>query len=177
MGLQLLDTTSGDTRGVTLTFLRDELLYDIRNYAYVEGDVMPEGGEHNRHQTIDIGESGNVDRVTRLLDLVHQECVNMLYPFTKANVDDEETRSDVLEETPTYVISMSVPSDFSKTTADYLEKLIHEFMVYRVLADWLSITNPNAGERWRLRAEDALSKLKEVRNMAYGKARLRTRPF
>lgn len=177
MGLQLLNTTSENTQSVTLTFLRDELLYDIRNYAYVEGDVMPEGSEHNRHQTIDIGEKGNVDRVTRLLDLVHQECVNILYPFTKTNVDDEEVRSDVLEETPTYVISMSVPSDFSKTTVDYLEKLIHEFMVYRVLADWLSITNPTAAERWALKAEDILAKLKDLKTLCYGKARLKMRPF
>ena len=31
-----------DKRVVRLKFLRDQLLYDIKNYAYVDGDVMGE---------------------------------------------------------------------------------------------------------------------------------------
>lgn len=31
----------GSTLKVTLTFKRDQLLYDIKNYAYVESHVMP----------------------------------------------------------------------------------------------------------------------------------------
>ena len=31
-----------DKRVVRLKFLRDQLLYDIKNYAYVEADVMGE---------------------------------------------------------------------------------------------------------------------------------------
>ena len=61
-------------KSVRLTFKREELLYDIRNNAYVEGDVMQVNDAHDRHQVQDIGEEGNIDRVTRVLDLAHAEC-------------------------------------------------------------------------------------------------------
>ena len=38
---------------VTLTFNRRELLYDIGNYSWVEGDVMKVEDEHERHPVID----------------------------------------------------------------------------------------------------------------------------
>ena len=71
------------TKTVKMTFKREELLYDIRNNAYVEGDVMQAKTEHDRHQVQDIGEDGNIDRVTRLLDLAHAECEEALFPYTK----------------------------------------------------------------------------------------------
>ena len=69
-----------DKRKVTLLFDREALFYDIANVAYVEGDVMQTENVHDKHQVIDIAEDGNVDRVTRLLDVAHATCVDFLYP-------------------------------------------------------------------------------------------------
>ena len=55
------------TKAVTLVFKREELLYDAENYSFVEGDIMQAEDEHARHQVFDIGQDGNVDRVTRIL--------------------------------------------------------------------------------------------------------------
>ena len=57
------------TKKITLRFKREELLYDCKNYAYVEGDVMKTDDAHDRHQVQDIAEVGNVDRLTRVFDL------------------------------------------------------------------------------------------------------------
>ena len=54
------------TKAVTLVFKREELLYDAENYSFVEGDIMQAEDEHARHQVFDIGQDGNVDRVTRI---------------------------------------------------------------------------------------------------------------
>lgn len=143
------------TNTATLTFYRKELLYDIRNVAYVEGDVMLTDDSHDRHQVQDIGEDGNVDRVTRVIDLVVAQARELLYPYTKSDVDDSEERDDELEEPEKYVIEMLLPDDFSKSTLTYLEKLIHEFIVYRVLADWMSIANvknPSSAQNWDAKA-------------------------
>ena len=101
---------------VRLKFLRKQLLYDIKNYAYIEADVMGEEKQHGQHVLAEIGEEGNVDRVSRILAVVHASIVELLYPWT-------------------------------------ISRLIHEYMVYRVLADWLSIMNPNAAANWAAKAE------------------------
>lgn len=151
-------------REVSLVFLRDELLYDIKNYAYIEGHVMGEEKQHAQHTLVEIGEAGNVDRVTRLLGLCHASVVEMLYPYTKIAVDDSYS-SDVLDERDEYVIEMVVPASMSRTTIDLLRHLIHEYMVCRVVADWLSITNAAAAEHWALKAAAAADEIEKAKNL------------
>ena len=190
--------TVARTKTVKLTFKREELLYDIRNNAYVEGDVMQAKTEHDRHQVQDIGEDGNIDRVTRVLDLAHAECAEALFPYTKENVeqetemDDTPTYVEPVEETPDeeftneipdakptgdYVIRLLVPDEYSKTTVRLIVRYIHEYMVCRVLADWLSITNPPATANWKEKQDEALEGMKEAVNFRTGRVRRTQTPF
>lgn len=142
-------SSSSDNRIVTLKFKRSELLYDVSNYSFVEADILPQDAEHVKHQVFDIVQDGNVDRVTRIINLAISECVEMLYPYTRQDIGGQAKElNDILIEPEEYVISLSLPSTFSMTTVDLLENLIHEFLVCRVLEDWLSITLPQSMERW-----------------------------
>lgn len=161
-------------RKVTLLFDREALLYDIANIGYVEGDVMNTDSPHDKHQVIDITEDGNVDRVTRVLDLAHSICVESLYPFTKDECEDGMELDDMFQETPTYKIELNVPKKFSATTAKYLEQLIHEFFVASALADWFSITNPKSADKWAAKAEAVLE---EVKRKLHARLGVLTRPL
>lgn len=159
------DTTgSDDKRIVRLKFLRSQLLYDIKNYAFVEGDVMGEEKQHAQHVLVEIGEEGNVDRVNRILAVVHTAVIEMLFPYTKAEPIEEEI-DNCLHAPEEYVVELTVPSTMSRTTMHHLSKLIHEFMVYCVLADWLSITNPQAAANWSTKAEAIKEEIEEVKNL------------
>lgn len=162
---------------VTLTFSRENLLYDIKNYAFVEGYVMAEGQEPVRHMVIDIAEEGNVDRVTRMLDLAHAECVEFMSPYTKEPCADEQTTNNNLTETPQYVIEMLVHEDFSQTTIDLLAKLIHEYMICRVLGDWFRITYPTNQSGWELKAEDIKQQIRTRLHARCGRVRRTQTPF
>lgn len=95
------------TKAVTLVFKREELLYDAENYSFVEGDIMQAEDEHARHQVFDIGQDGNVDRVTRILNLVHSECVEMLFPYTKEEISDKQEPLDNVMTVPEeYLITL-----------------------------------------------------------------------
>lgn len=163
---------------VTLIFKRAEVLYDAENYSYVEGDIMKTDNEHAQHQVFDIGQEGNIDRVTRVLNLAHSECVEMLYPYTKEDVPDEqEPLDDILIAPEEYVVELILPDGFSITTVRLLEHLIHEYLVYRVLADWMSITNPGSQKNW----EDKLANIKHRVQSALmsrrGRLRRKLKPF
>ena len=166
------------TRRVKLKFLREALLYDIRNYAYIEGHVMGEERQHAQHTLVEIGEEGNVDRVTRILGVVHAAAIEMLYPYTKVEPLEEEEVIDDKQWTPDeYIIEMAIPTTFSRTTLHLLSKLIHEFMVYRVLHDWLSITNPEAAQGWLARAMEAVEEINSIKNTRTGVLRRPSHPF
>lgn len=165
------------TKTVTLNFKRSEIVDDLKNYAFVIGDILKTQDEHDRHQIQDIGEDGNIDRVTRVMNLCMAECREVLFPYTKEDVEDTESRTNTLTEVKEYNIEMLVPDDFSNTTVTLLEQLIHEFIVARIMADWMSITNKAEEPTWREKAEDAMTKIKRCKSSRTGKVRRKQHPF
>lgn len=167
-----------DEKVVTLTFKRSELIYDAENYSFVEGDIMKADEEHARHQVFDIGQKGNIDRVTRVLNLAHAECVEMLFPYTKEEISDTQgVIDDVLTAPEAYNIVLNLPTTFSMTTVKLLEHLIHEYLVCRVLADWMSITNPSSQANWEDKFRDLKSKIQTSLVSRTGKVRRKCKPF
>lgn len=159
-----------------LIFKRDQLLYDIKNYAFIEGSIMDTESNHNRHTVQDVGEEGNVDRVTRVLNLTVCKCRELLYPYTKKEMHRTEL-NDNLREPPVYGIVLSVPTDFSQTTLYLLENLIHEYLVCKAVADWMSITNPAKEQTWKAKAEDAEHEIRMNLHNRIAKTRRRMHPF
>ena len=162
---------------VTLTFKREEILYDCRNYAYIEGDTMKTADEHDRHQVMDVGEDGNVDRVARVLDLAFAQCVELCYPYSKVAVGDETEADDTLNAPATYVLRLRVPDDFAQSTVTLLEKLIHELLVYKVMADWMSITKPDAKANWQEKIQEMEAQIGSHLNFRIGRVRRTQTPF
>lgn len=190
---------------VVINLHRRELLHDLKSYGFNEHHILPDEAEHARHAIADICEEGNIDRVDRLLAVLHPLAVELLYPFTKIEIGDYATANStaiddtlpdtdedltatttttdddtdsIVEEvndkfwTPTnYRIEMHVPSNFSRTTLHLLVRLIHEWMVYRILADWLLVNKqPDAAAAWTSRAEaveEQINKAKKHRGSTF----------
>jgi hypothetical protein len=165
------------TRKVTLEFLREELIYDIKNYAYIEGHVWGDENQHAQHTLVEIGEEGNVDRVNRILAAVYAAAVEMLYPYTKEEPEESEVINDRLWTPDKYPIEMSVPVTMSRTTLHLLSRLIHEFMVARVIHDWLSITHPDAAKNWLDKAMEAVDEINVIKNSRTGVLTRPAHPF
>ena len=173
---EAIDGTDEKLQAV-LTFKREELLYDIENYAYIEGAVLPrETDPHNRHMVADAGQDGNVDRISRVLDVEFATMKEMLYPYTKHEIHNAELDNS-LREPGTYGMILNVPADFSQTTLILLEKLIHEYLVCKAVADWMSITNPQKAPVWEKKAEEAETKLRENLLTRQGRVRRKLGPF
>lgn len=168
------------TRAVSLVFKREQLLYDIGNYAFVEGDVIPAQEEHERHQVMDVTQAGNIDLATRTLNLAHSETEELLYPYTKRPVADGERLDDELEEPEEYVIEMRVPATMSATSLKYLRNLIHDYLVARVLYEWMSLTNlTNRGSKqnWEMKIDGLKMKMKSSALWRIKPLRIRKHPF
>ena len=146
----------------TLVFLRDELLYDIENYTFVTGDLMPAEDEHLKHQVFDIAQDGNEDLATRVLNLAHAECIESLYPYTKAPCIQDEELDDTLVVPEKYEIELALPKQFSRTTVLLLREFIHDYFVCRVLVEWLGTTCPSAQPFWKERLENLVARMKHA---------------
>lgn len=164
-------------KSAALIFKREELVYDIKNLAFIIGDTLDATQQHTRHLIQDICEAGNVDRATRVLSLAHRECVEMLYPYTHGEIPaDIRASDDRLTAADTFVIFLSLPQTFSLSSLEILEPAVHEYMICRVLADWLAIVYPDAVEQWAARCASAKETIEEAGRRRYGRARLRLSP-
>lgn len=165
------------TKTFTILLSRDNLLYDIKNCAYVEGDTMSAEDDHARHQVFDIGEDGNVDRVTRTMDIAYAECVEFMYPYAKKACKDSQVINNDLVEQSQYEINLTVGDNFSQSTVELLAKLVHEYIVCRVLGDWLRITDPNNRSDWDAKAEETKNAIRVRLNARINRVRRSQTPF
>lgn len=159
-----------------LVFRRSQLLYDIENCCYIEGDVVGREAYEIGKLLKDVGQEGNVDRMTRILDLSAAECSEALYPFTKREVRNR-VKEDRLEEKEEYVIMIKIPESFSQTSLDFLEELVHEYIVDQCVGEWLRIVRPEKWESWKRKAEEIKDRIKEALSVRRGKVRRRISPF
>ena len=152
---------------VRMRFKRKQLLYDIMNYAYLESHLMEDSGDvspHAAHLASEIGEDGNVDRVARILNVVMCGVTEMLYPYTKSEPVEEEM-DDYLDAPDEYVIEMRVPAEMSRSTVRLLCRLIHEYLVYKVMLDWMLMMNPAAAGAWQVRADAAEREINSIKHL------------
>ncbi|MDE7393961.1 MAG: hypothetical protein K2M80_05765 [Muribaculaceae bacterium] len=172
----ILQQQEGGGTVAVMSFNRERLLYDIENNAHIEGDAMESEDGHSRHLVQDIAEEGNIDRVLRVVDLSIAECREMLYCFTKYDVDRPEL-DNALNIPESYGIVLTLPSGFSQTTLNLLERQVHEYVVCKAVADWMSITHPDRVEGWAAKAASAKTWIQTKLQARTGRTRRPMHPF
>lgn len=124
---------------VAFGFKRDDLLYDIKNTAYVIANVMRIDDENTRHQIFDICEKGNIDIVTKTINLAFYEMCEIIRTHSRRRIKIEATGGFVFDTLDTYAISMLVPGAYQKHEMWLLRNLTHWYIVYRVFEEFLKI--------------------------------------
>lgn len=172
---------------VMVELQKNELVYDIKNTAYIFADSLKSGDvdEHRLHNVFDVAEDGNRDRLARILDNTVEDCREMLYRFCKMEMSGGGFDSDEWEEcvgSPTneedaYYLAMVMPSGFSKTSVHTMAVYIHDYIVYEALYEWLMIVYPDGADRFWALAEDKKKKIKDASNRTAGRSRIRLHPF
>lgn len=169
-------TTEGGV-SVRVELLRKELLYDIANCGYMYGRSIGDEGVKVRDVVQGITDEGNVDVVTRMLDLGFAQMEEMLYPFTK---EDSEggTVDDELKEAGKYVMEMELPAGVSKTSIALILNLAHDYLVNYVLWRYLGMLGlEKAAVYFGMLAKEAEGDMRSAALRQSGKLRRTLRPF
>lgn len=134
---------------------REDLYHEISNLAYIIADTrentMP---AHTLHQTYDICEEGNRERIDHILSVAFMEaCCNLrdLVYVSFHNVGP--SRPIVME------FRQEIPDE---TCLLGLQLTLKDYLVSRALGDWLSVTLPPASTVWKENSTEALRKLRAM---------------
>lgn len=157
-----------------IKLLTSQLLYDIRNIAYVEGHVLEDDTterEHTRHLVTDIAEDGNIDIVARSL---HLSFTGLQWALARAALAPAPRYTDTLALPPAYELRLT--ACLSHAHASLLTQLAHRFMVASALYHWLSITHPDTAAKWRTEASECESRMASL-TLSLSPATRRPSPF
>lgn len=121
----------------------------------------------------------------RAFILAHSECAEMLYPHVKREIfpdmdkpeTDEDESEEVVEPAVVYDIVLSLPKHFSHTTITLVENLIHEYLVSRLMSEWVMITVPEKHSYWIERYAEAKRKISVALTARTKPLRRKSRPF
>lgn len=131
-----------------ITIMREEILADIADAAFLTADVAETGTDpHTLHQTYDICEGENLHRINHLLDLAFTEALLILRPLL------DPLHPPLI--TPTHLTLSLKPPTFNlasnvlRLMPNALRLKLREYLTATVLATWLELTLPTAAPIWR----------------------------
>lgn len=138
---------------VLLEFKRKALLYDLANLGYIITDSTIKKTPEERHNIADITEDGNVDRVTRMMDLAHAKVMDILAKFVEHKLDTDTYGHDVLMDVDSYFVMLNIPSYVPGSAIGVLRTYIHEYIISFVMEDWLMLNGEDAS-MWTAKKAD-----------------------
>lgn len=145
---------------IEVSLYRKALVYDAENIAFIIGDNMQGGDEKEKSGVMDVGQDGNIDRVTRVLNKSFNELVYALTAYTKEDTMEDCVVDNLFTEPEVYVLKLSVPVAFSKPNMEAVKTAAHEYLVCMSLFDWFTITKKDEAQGYYDRAQMELVKLK-----------------
>lgn len=142
-------------------FNREDLLYEIAGMAYVVADVkVGQRSDHELHQTFDICEPGNVERVGHILSLAFIEATNMASALLRK--DSAKCRAG---------FRLMFRQEVDHSRVQLVGSLVKEYLIARVLDDWLTVTLPEAASVWNDKWRRAASAIRSASLLLPGCAR------
>lgn len=145
-----------------IEFKAENLLYDIRNIAFITGDQMPgQPDEKLRANVQDVDAEGNIDFLRRKMELAFCDIRECLYTYTAHTIRHTEADNDDPGNTRAYTFLLRLPPFFSKTTLRLVKNLIHEYIVDDTLFEWFSIAKKDEAELYYRKRENVRERLRE----------------
>lgn len=155
-------------KSLTLSFGRDEVMFDIANIAHAEGDVLPAEALHTKHQVQEALEDGNREIVTRAVATAFAVVCRAFEPLSDGASADGQTLRNEYQEPAAYRLTALVPKTFSKASAQLAQTLAHDYLVACGLFALFLVVYPDGAAKWRAMADGALDQLRAVAKSASG---------
>lgn len=128
---------------------RDELLYDTENICNIEAQCLESKDIDSNQPYIisDVCGGNHINHVLRIIATMYAHAAELLYPLTQKKsvriiIDNLSSSAE------SYDIVLRPDCSISDTTLVLISNLIHLYIVYRTVAEWLTPSNPTASTKW-----------------------------
>ena len=151
---------------LTVTLQVKELLYDIRNKAYLTGRAREAEGVKNYEAASNMQASEDEEESTQLRRSIADHFTS-LKSLLGEYLNEDKTTSDNLinkeiDDDGVLTLMFRLPSNYNNASADSLGKGMHAYIVDMSLADWFTITNKADADSYVSHADVSLENVKRA---------------
>ena len=140
-----------------ITLSMKELLYDVRNKAYVAGQSMATGENIEAVYNMQaVDDEGNADRIARSIS---DALSRLKTSFSEYIADEDGREAGNVQETSGQNISLTllVPSNYCFAAREDAARSMHGYIVACALSEWFSLTNKAEAASYTEQAEACLA--------------------
>lgn len=153
----------------------EELVADIGGRLSLVAASL-RGDDGDTHTTEDVMDDGNREIVENIICRLVYEVMNILYPFARSPLQGGVV-NDRSQAVDSYEIRLSFPRERSETQVRELCATVHEYIVDKCVAEWLSLTLPQSGwQVWEEKAQTLRERIATLLVHPLHPRRLRVRP-
>lgn len=127
-------------RTITISLSVSELMLGITSSLHVMSDALIEDDDsHLKHIYRDVLDGVNLHLTVRYIDRAYSDCVNLLHSLTQEPVAEDFTLDDSPKIPESYEVHLLVDERFSNAQALSLKNLLHDYIVYFAVYQWLTL--------------------------------------
>lgn len=156
------------------------MVYDVANAAWLQAEALRDSAPesvHIAHSIRDIAQSGNRDVLSDALSGAYLSAREKLFPYTRESVP-ENVYHEYKAQQGYFKFHLLLPEGFSLTTAELVESLVHDYMVYYALrAYYLTLGFTSGAEIAGVVAAEASSRLQTALMSRTRRMRRPLKPF
>lgn len=157
---------------LTVTQYVKELVYDIRNKAYLTGQAREAEGETNYEAASDMqatDEDGNLYQIRRTLANTFSCLKDLLGEYLDAETTTSDNRiTEEIDNDGVLTLAFILPGNYNNVSAESLGNGIHAYLVDMTLAEWFAITSK---EDSQIYIRHSTTSLEIVRRALYRRSR------
>lgn len=148
---------------VTITLAISELLYDVRNKAFLTGRSRQTGNNHE--QVAHMQASDDDDDQNQILRSIGNAFGTLETKLSEYIEEKGTSANNVqIESTKNLTVTLQMPSNYNESTAQTIADDMHKYIVYTAVGDWFAITNKDDAKDYIEAASVAVDELREALN-------------
>lgn len=115
---------------------RDDVLYDVSSILYATIDSFSIDDPAKKAAILDINAESNIDRFSRVMEKSVRDIEIAMAAYAKKEVATTELENNLSAPTK-FEINVEFPIGFYDSAAVAINTSIHEYVVTKILSDWL----------------------------------------
>lgn len=150
-------------KSIPITLYKSELVADVKNKTFLTGRSRSTGANHEDVAHMQAGDDDEeLLQIYRTIENSVATLKTKMSEFIDVDVTSSNNNLDDTMEADTFIINLSMPSNYNSATVDNVKSEAHQYVVNKSVSAWFNITNKADAADYEAMAAQNLEGIREA---------------